>query len=206
MSESKTGLPSVSWQTGLVLLWLVIYIPVYADSYGFWHFLQLCNLGVLIACIGFLTRNALLVSSQAVAMLPITAFWLADFFGKLITGHYVHGGTAYMWDSAIPPITRILSLYHIVLPVILLCWLLRNGYEKRAWKTQGIIALLVLVAGLFIAPQSENLNYVHHWPSGRVLFGQPVLHAIVSFSILVVFVYWPTHRLLLWAFPKKTHI
>lgn len=196
---NKFLLPLSSW---LVLVWLLVYIPVYATSYGFWHFMQLCNLGVLISCMGFLLRNAFLISSQAIATPVIALFWLADFLSQCITGHFIHGGTAYMWNGEIPLITRLLSLYHLFLPVLLISWLAKNGYEKNSWKLQAAIAVSALLLGLFIAPSVENLNYVYHWPGGRILYGQPILHAMLSLSILLVFVYWPTHRVLLLAFSK----
>jgi hypothetical protein len=193
---------SPAWAS-LVLLWLLIYIPAYADSYGFWHFLQLCNLGVLISSMGLLTRNGLLISSQAIATPVIALLWLSDFFSKLLTGHFIHGGTAYMWDENISLITRVLSLYHLALPAMLLWFVAKNGYEKSAWKLQSVFAIGVLLIGLYVAPASENLNYVYHWPGGHVLYGQTSLHACLSFSILIGFVYWPTHRLLMLIYGKN---
>jgi len=179
----------------LVLAWLLIYIPAYFMAYGGWHFLQLCNLGVLISCAGILSANSLLISSQAVATPVIGIFWLVDFLARLITGRFIHAGTAYMWDTSIPLLVRVLSLYHIVLPLLLIYCLRKAAYDKRGFAVQAGIAMLVMLASLFAFSESENLNYVYHWPGGRILFGQPYLHVLISFLLLIL-VYWPSHYLL----------
>jgi hypothetical protein len=180
----------------LVFVWLFFYIPAYTSAHGVWHFLQLCNLGVLLSCLGVFFGSNILLSSQAVATPMIGLFWVTDYFCKLITGRFIHGGTAYMWDVSIPWFVRALSFYHLFLPIFLIYFVHKIEYDVRGWRLQSMIGFFAILLGLFLVPESENLNYVYHWPNGRVLFNQPFLHAMFSFVLLVTIVYWPAHYFL----------
>jgi hypothetical protein len=179
-----------------ILVWLAIYIPTYTHAYGAWHFLQLCNLGVLLSSLGALARSRLLLSTQAVAMPAIGLLWLADLGWWTATGRYLHGGTAYLWDAEIPRLARWLSLYHLILPALLIATIRRMGYHPRAFVLQAAIAAAALSLSLLLAEIAGHHNYVLGWPNGRVLFDRPWAHALVSWLLLCVAAYWPTH--LLW--------
>jgi hypothetical protein len=64
---------------------------------------MLRNFGLLLSCAALIGGNRPLLSSQAVAMPVLALAWLADAATKLATGHFLHGGTAYMWNSDIAP-------------------------------------------------------------------------------------------------------
>src|SRR4051794_14392830 len=86
----------------LVILWLLVYVPTYTNVYGVAHFLQLCDLTLLLSCIGFLTGSRLLLSAQTLSAPAIGALWLSDVAWVALTGHNLHGGTNYLWDTSIP--------------------------------------------------------------------------------------------------------
>jgi hypothetical protein len=184
------------WQRLLILLWLAIYIPSYARYYGAWHFLQLCNLSILLGSVGLFSRNQLIISSQALAMSVIALIWLLDASSYLFNGKFIHHGTAYMWDTNIPLFIRLLSFYHIIWPALMCYYTWVRGYDSRALALQGTVAAVAMAFGLFLTPTAENINYVFHWPNGTLLFSNPALHTCASFSGLVVFIYLPTHFIL----------
>lgn len=180
-----------------VIAWLAIYVPVYASAYGGWHFLQLCDLSVLLACLGVLTRSRLLLSAQALGAPAIALLWLADLGWSAATGHYLHGGTAYLWNEAVPAAARVLSIFHLVLPLLLLFCLWRNGYDRRALLLQAAISAVVIAVSRLWLPPVDNLNYVNAWPGGGVLLrGVPGAHAVASWLVLCLAIYLPTHLLL----------
>lgn len=185
--------PRLRW---CALIWLAIYVPIYASTYGGWHFLMLCNLGVLLTCAGLLTGRQWLLSTQAVAAPSIALLWIADAGARLMTGIHLHGGTAYLWDSQLPLSVRVLSLYHMAWPALLGWCLHRHGYDRRAFRLQASLAAIVFAIGLWLAPVAENLNYVHQWPGAARPYAQPWLQAGLSLAMLVLGLYWPTHLVL----------
>lgn len=184
--------PRLRW---LALAWLCMYLPVYGATYGAWHFLFLCNLGITLTAVALIAGKPAWLSAPAVAAPAIALAWLADAGMKLVTGQFLHGGTAYMWDAALPPLVRWLSLYHLAWPLLLAACLHRHGYDRRGWRWQSLWAAAAFALGFFVAPAAENLNYVWHWP-GRPAPSIPWLHAASALLVLVFAVYWPTHRML----------
>jgi hypothetical protein len=124
----------------LSLVWLSIYIPAYTQAFGPWHFLQLCNVGVLVLAAGVITGSRRLICSQMLALPLVSLMWVIDAASKLLTGHFIHAGTAYMWDDALPVVGRFLSLYHVIFPLMLLRFVIKHGYEPRAYTTQCVVA------------------------------------------------------------------
>lgn len=185
--------PILRW---CVLPWLAIYLPVYASTYGAWHFLMLCNLGVLLTSAGLLTGRQWLLSSQAIAAPGIAILWIADAGARLLIGVHLHGGTAYLWDDRLPASVRLLSVYHMAWPVLLAWCLYRHGYDRRGIWLQASLAVILFAIGLWLAPPAENLIYVHQWPSAARPHTEPLLQAAMSLAMLGLGLYWPTHLLL----------
>ena len=188
--------PALARARWLALAWLAVYVPAYADAYGAWHFLMLCNLGVLLTAIGLLLDRPLLLASQAVAAPGIFLLWIADVATRLGTGHFLHGGTAYMWDPSIPVLVRVLSLYHLAWPAVLAWALARRGYDRRGVVLQAVIAAAAFVVAITLAPPAENLQYVWQAPGAAVPTATPWPGAARHFALLVGAVYLPTHLLL----------
>ncbi|TXH77676.1 MAG: hypothetical protein E6Q88_00720 [Lysobacteraceae bacterium] len=186
--------PDVRW---LGALWLLVYLPVYADAYGMANFLFLCNIGVIVTAVGLIARSRLLISSQAIAAPVIAIAWMLDAGWKLLTGDFLYGATAYMWDSAYPLLARLLSFYHLAWPVLLAWVLRRTDYDPRGWPLQAVIAALAMLAGRFIAPMAENVNFAWQDPfMGRQL-GPAMAHLLICWGALCGVAYGATHWALL---------
>ena len=115
---------------------------------------------------------------------------------------HLTGGTEYMWDARFPLWVRLLSLFHVVLPVLLLAALRRAGYDHRALRLQSWIAAALLAASRFLGP-TQNVNYAFADPIFHRAFGPAPVHLAVIFAALVRIIYWPTHLLLARAFPPQ---
>lgn len=184
---------------GFGVLWLLVYLPVYQSAYGVLNFLFLCNIGVILTALALIVRSRLLIASQAVAAPVIALAWMVDAGWRLVTGDFLYGATAYMWDPAYPLPARLLSLYHIVWPLLLWAILRRVGYDPRGWAVQAVIAALAILAGRWLAPAADNVNFAWVDPFlGRQL-GPPAVHLLVCWAVLAGVAYGATH----WALKRS---
>lgn len=193
--------PRLRW---LVIAWLAVYLPSYTLTYGLTNFLFLCNVGVILTALGIWRGSALLLSGQALSALVVCAGWWLDAGVRLLSGRHLLGVTAYMWDPRYPLFTRMLSLYHVAWPILLLVCLRRVGYDRRGYALQAGIAGAVLVASRLAGP-GANINFSWSDPFfGRSLGPAPV-HLLATWLGLIV-VYGLTHRLLLALGPAEADV
>jgi hypothetical protein len=178
---------------------MVVWFPAYFRVWGWANLLHLCDVAVILAFLGIWLANPLLLSSQAVSSLAAGLFWILDVCWRLVTGRFLIGGTDYMWDSRYPLWVRLLSTFHIGLPVVLLWTLRRVGYDRRALALQAAIAALLLIISRFLSAEL-NLNYAYRDPLFHRAWGPASVHLAMIFIPLVVLIYWPTHLLLRWLF------
>ncbi len=184
----------------LCVLAIGVWLPTYAVVWGWANFVQLCDLGVVLTVAGVWTGSSLLLSSQAVGSLVINSIWVLDVAWRLATGHHLIGGTEYMWDASYPLWIRLLSFYHVVVPMLALYAVRRTGYHPRGFFLQAAISVPVLIASRLIDP-AKNLNFAHVDPILHISFHPAPLHlAIILFCIIAV-IYWPTHQILLRVLP-----
>jgi hypothetical protein len=196
MSLGPPTFPVLRWFS---LLWMVVWFPAYFRVWGWANLLHLCDVAVILAFLGIWLANPLLLSSQAVSSLAAGLFWILDVGWRLVTGRFLIGGTGYMWDSRYPLWVRLLSTFHIGLPVVLLWTLRRVGYDRRALALQAAIAALLLIISRFLSAEL-NLNYAYRDPLFHRAWGPAPVHLAMIFIPLVVLIYWPTHLLLRWLF------
>jgi hypothetical protein len=175
--------------------WLVVFVAVYAWAYGVANFVRLCDVAVILTCLGIMQGSALLVSSQAVSSLVVDFTWNLDLLWRLGFGHHLIGGTEYMWDPRYPLGVRLMSLFHVAWPPLLVLTLRRLGYDPRGFALQSAIAAVVLVASRFVLP-GENLNYAYRDPFFHRAWGPAPVHLALTLAVLVGVVYWPTHHAL----------
>lgn len=196
MSLGPPTFPVLRWFS---LLWMAVWFPAYFRVWGWANLLHLCDVAVILAFLGIWLANPLLLSSQAVSSLAAGLFWILDVGWRLVTGRFLIGGTDYMWDSRYPLWVRLLSTFHIGLPVVLLWTLRRVGYDRRALALQAAIAALLLIISRFLSAEL-NLNYAYRDPLFHRAWGPAPVHLAMIFIPLVVLIYWPTHLLLRWLF------
>lgn len=194
---AERTLPRLAW---LGIAWLAIYVPSYASAYGLANFLFLCNLGVMITAVGLIAGSRLLLSSQAVAAPVIAIAWGLDAGWRLVFGHHLYGGTEYMWDASLPLFTRLLSLYHLLWPLLLLYCLRRSGYDRRGWPLQAVIAAAALVVARLFTTPAENINFAFSDPFFHRQLGPAPLHLLAVWLALAGLAYGLTHRALRRAF------
>lgn len=177
-----------------------MWFPSYAVGWGPVNFLNLCDLAVILTCLGLWRGSALLLSSQAVSSLVVDLLWTLDVGWRLVLGRRLIGGTDYLWDARWPVVLRLASLFHVVWPVLLLWSLRRVGYDRRGLALQSAIAAVALVAAQLADP-AANIDYARRAPLLDRPFGPPPVHVGLTLVGLVGAFYLPTHLLLARLFP-----
>jgi len=185
------------------LLWMIVWLPAYFHVWGWANLLHLCDVAVILTFVGIWLANPLLLSSQAVSSLAAGVLWTLDVGWRLTTGRFLIGGTDYMWDARFPLWVRLLSTFHIGLPLVLLWTLRKVGYDRRAFGLQSAIAIVLLMVSRFLSTEL-NMNYAYRDPVFYRAWGPAPAHLAMIFIPLVALIYWPTHLLLSWVF--RSHV
>src|SRR6266571_852416 len=137
--------------------WLAVWLPAYASVWGPLNFLHLCDVAVILTCAGLWLGSPLLLSSQAVSSIVADVLWSVDAGSRLFFGRHVFGGTEYMWDASFPLAVRLLSLFHVAWPALLLWALRRVGYDRRGFALH-IAATLAFIVAVFYLPVHVALS------------------------------------------------
>jgi len=178
-------------------LWLLCWAPVYWQHYGAQNFLFFCDLGNFFIALALWTESPLLFSCQAVGLLLFQSFFTIDLTAALLTGHHALGGTEYMFNRALPLSVRLLSLFHVVTPPLLLWAIWRLGYNRRGWKWQTLACWIVVPVSYFWRPQYD-INWARG-PFFREQHFMPGWLYLVGYLVVVpIVVYYPTHLILAW--------
>jgi len=178
--------------------WVLIWAPLYWKHYSAQNFLYFCDLGNLLIALGLWIESRLILSWQAVGLLVFQTLYTVDLIVALVFGTHPIGGTEYMFDPTIPLAVRLLGLYHLAVPVLLLWAGRRLGYDQNALKYQILTTCIVVPINYFWRPQ-YNVNFArgigheqHLMPGWLYLLGYLVVAPLL--------VYWPTHLALVrWA-------
>lgn len=157
------------WLKVAYLAWMAVWIPAYWIHNGPANFLWFCDLANFVLGLALWIESPLLLSSQAVGVLLVQVLWVVDVLSRPVLGFHLIGGTEYMYDATKPLSIRLLSLFHAVMPALLVWGLSRLGYDRRGWKLQTAIAWLVLPVCYFATDPTRNLNWVFRpfekdWP------------------------------------------
>jgi len=171
--------------------WLVVWAPVYWRQYGAQNFLYFCDLGNLLIAVGLWFESRLTLSWQAVGLLVFQSLYALDLVGAVLFGHHIIGGTEYMFDPKVPLFVRLLGLYHLVVPPLLLWSVRRVGYDGRAWKWQTLTCWVLVPINFFWRPE-YNVNWARGL--GHEQHVVPGWLYLAAYLIVVpMVVYWPTH-------------
>ena len=171
--------------------WLVVWAPLYWRQYGAQNFLYFCDLGNFLIAAGLWLESGLILSWQAVGLLVFQTLYAIDLVGAVLFGHHIIGGTEYMFDPKVPLFVRLLGLYHLVVPPLLLWSVRRLGYDPEALRWQTFTTWTLLLINFNWRPE-YNVN----WARGLGHEQHMVPHWMYLVAYLIVVplvVYWPTH-------------
>jgi hypothetical protein len=142
-------------------------------------------------------ESPLIFSWQATGLLLFQTLYAIDLAGAFSTGSHIVGGTEYMFDPNLPLFIRLLSLFHVATPPLLLWAIWRLGYDRRGWRYQTLTAWVVVPVNYFWRPQFD-VNWARG-PFFREQHAMPGLFYLLGYLVVVpLVVYFPTHLLLEW--------
>jgi len=177
--------------------WLLVWAPVYLRQYGAQNFLYFCDVGNVLIGLGLWLESALIFSWVACGLLIFQSLYIVDLAGALLTGRHFVGGTEYMFDPHLSLAVRLLSLFHVVTPPMVLRAIKWLGYDPRGWKLQTLTAWIVVPINYFWRPQMD-VNWARG-PFFHEQHGMPGWMYLLGYLILVpLAVYFPTHLFLSW--------
>lgn len=184
------------WLKIAYTLFVCVVAAVYWRRYGASNFLWFSDIALFVIVAALWLESGLLASMMALSILLLDVGWNVDFFGRLMMGRSLLGLSKYMFDRKIPLPVRLLSLFHIWLPPLLLWIVYRLGYDERALLAQTVLAWVVLPVSYLVTDPRENINWVRglrgdsqNWMPGR-------LYLALLMLALPLFVYLPTHLVL----------
>jgi|SRR5215831_4064652 len=178
-------------------LWLILWAPTYWRQYGVQNFLFFCDIGNILIGIGLWLESALIFSWVACGLLWFQSLYAIDLVLAVLTARHFIGGTEYMFDPHLSIVMRLLSLFHVVTPPLLLWALWRLGYDRRGWKLQTFMTWIVVPINYFWRPQ-QDVN----WARGLFFHEQHLVPGwayLLAYLLLVpLCIYLPTHLVLNW--------
>lgn len=198
MPPASHPFPLLRW---FALLWMLVWLPAYWHTWGWTNLLHLCDVAVFLSAAGIWFGNRLLLSSQAVGCVAPGIFWVLDVGARLTTGRFLLGGTEYMFDARYPLTVRLLSTFHLFLPVILLYAVHKVGYDRRAFALQSAIAGILLIVSRFLSADL-NVNYAYRDPLWHHAWAPALLHVLIILLGIIAVIYLPTHIALRRLFSK----
>lgn len=192
----------------MIPLWLklaytavvAVIVPIYWLRHGPKNFLWFSDIALIALVPALWLESALVISMMAVAVLLPEAVWTASYVSGLLFRRPVTGLAGYMFDPALPRWLRGLSLFHLILPPLLVWGVWRLGYDSRALVLQTLTAWMVLPVTRLVTDPEKNVNWVFG-PGARP---QRRIDGRLYFALVMLFfplcVYLPTHALLIWLF------
>lgn len=179
----RAGLPL--WLKLAFTLWILVWAPTIAVRVGTQNYFWLCNLANFLLLVGLWSESRRLVSMQWLSVALVGTLWAVDVGTALVTGWHPIGGTEYMFNDRNPLVTRLMSLYHLLLPLVAGYAVWRLGYDRRALAWQSGLTWLVIPASYLLTDAERNIN----WVEGP--FGQPQTVTDPLLYLAALMVLWP---------------
>lgn len=196
--------PAPLWSRLALSAFILVLVPYYWTHEGWRNFFWLSDLSLFATVIALWLQSPLVNSMMAIGVLPFELYWNLTFFTRLLTGIEIGEIPDYMFDPSLPLLLRVISLFHVVLPIVWIMLLPRWGYDRRALRMQTIaLWIIVPVTYAFTGPDL-NINWVY-LPYKLRLRWLPEDTWLITYMVLVpLVVYWPLHRLYIrWLPPAR---
>lgn len=196
--RGSTGGPLPLWLRLGYTLFLCILVPVYWRHYGPSNFLWGSDVALFLVLGSLWSERPLPNSMVAIGILPFDIAWCVDF----ASGAALFGATDYMFEADRPLFLRALSLFHVLLPLLVVLLLRHLGYDRRALPAQIALTWILLPVTYLFTEPAGNVNLAFglgHAPQSSL---DPQLYLLLFMLALPLLVLWPMHVLLCRMFPR----
>lgn len=178
---------------------VLVLVPFYAIGHGLANFLWFSNIALLSTTFALWFQWRLLASMQFVSVAVLELIWTIDFsLGLVLGGESLIGLAGYMFDDQLSLHLRLLSLYHLLLPWLLLWLICRIGYDNRAWWCQTLLAWGILLLCFVVTEPDDNINWTFGLGDSPQQVIAPWLYLALLMMAYPLVVYLPTHSLATW--------
>ncbi|MGA2440141.1 MAG: membrane-associated protein [Tepidisphaeraceae bacterium] len=184
------------WIKIVYTLYVCVLVPIYLLHYPPSNFLWFSDIALLTTVVALWLGSSLLASMMSLAILLPVLVWNINFFLRLNFGIDGIGLSSYMFDPHIPLYVRALSLFHVVLPVLLVWMVYRLGYDRRALIAQTLMALVVLPVTYAVTDPADNINWVFGPGNKPQHYLPPLLYLALLMIFFPLVIYLPTHWIL----------
>lgn len=191
---SNASLPL--WLKLAFTAWIAGWAPTFWVLLGPQNYFWLCNLANFLILVGLWRESSLLLSMQWLAVALVGTLWALDVGTAALTGWHPIGGTEYMFDGEEPLLTRLLSLYHLILPAVAGLSVWRLGYDRRALAWQTGLTWLVIPVSFLLTDPSRNVNWTRGpFGSEPQALVDPLLYLVALMGLWPLLLYLPVHLL-----------
>ncbi len=146
----------------LAILFLILFIIARCKYSDPRDFLWLSDIGLFTGVLALLLNNRLLAGMTLLGTFIFDGIvWTSDLLSGWLTGFHPFHATDYMFDPAVPAVVRWLSFFHPVVPVLMVWFVRRHGYDRRALVAQSLLAAIVLLVAWRVTDPAHNINWVY---------------------------------------------
>lgn len=172
-------------------VFVAVLVPTYMANYHLGNFLWFSDVALFLILIGTWLESAFLMSIVLVMTFFMELFWNIDFFYTLITGNNLFDIASYMFDSEKSLFLRGLSLFHVLLPIVPLVYVIKLGYHHKAFKYGLALFWILLILSYCLTPVNENINWVHYASVNDWKDISPELWFFLLFSLYPILIMIP---------------
>ena len=161
--------------------------------YGWQNFLWLSDIGLFLSVLGLWLHMPLLISMAVVGVMITELVWNMDYFVELLSGYNLIDLSDYMFDSGYPMMLRAISLFHVFMPIIWIFYLIRYGYDTRAFWYMTVLYWIILFATYCCTDPSKNINWVFLPQETSGVWLSQFGWVMVLFVSFPLFIFLPSH-------------
>ena len=175
---------------------VAVVLVLWLKHYGWRNLLWFSDIALIGAVPALWLESAPLAGVLAVLVLGPEIAWNVDFLLRLATRRRAIGLTEYMFEPERPLRLRLLSLFHVPLPLVVLWLLAAYGYAAPvALPGAVLLAAVVLPASRVLGSPAANINW-SYGPARVQKRVAPVAYVALLFAGFVILVFIPTDLLL----------
>ena len=185
-----------------IAIFIAFLIPIYCYYYGPLNFLLFSDVGLFLTVLILWLNSSLINSMASVGILSLEIVWCLDFIGDLLRNlrltnfDLVDGLSDYMFENNFPLPLRLMSLFHVVLPIAWIYYLYKWGYNRK-----GLIYFIPLywadiTLTYLLTDPAKNTNWVFLAQTDKLTCLTQTQWLLVMYFVVPIVLFVPMHLIL----------